>query len=252
MSCWGCGLPCPLCRPLRTCGRAGDGAAPAGRDGTRRLRPRVPQTPQGPALPAAASLTQDGDVPCPGAARPGLPHPRRRAALRVPATPIPDGDRRSPPWGAPSPTGAARPIPSQDARRGARPGVPDGGDSVPAATGRDGRTLLRSPQRPRPREPPPFSCRGCLGEKGAGRNPTGPLREGCPCAGTRPAGGTAGGQSGLCLFIFSRTESLICVCRGGRREEAGVHARLSSLPLPALVRLGSHPRQIPVKCFPFP
>lgn len=180
----------------------------------------------------------------------------RALALPVPGSSIPGGERRSgsrPPQ-SPTGTGAVRPgVPRL------RPALPDPSPArtraaVPARVSptavtacpqrRNGRTLLQSPQRPR--EPTPFSCRGCLGEKGAGRNPTGPSREGCPCAGTRPAGGTAGGQSGLCLFIFSRTESLICVCRGGRREEAGVHARLSSLPLPALVRLGSHPRQIPV------
>lgn len=187
-------------------------------------------------------------MPCPGAARPGLPHSRRGPALPDPATPIPDGSgsvrpgvhRLPPALPAPSPAGK---------HRGARPGVPDGGDRVPAATGRDGRTpplslgcgVAGSPRR----------ARAADVSLPAGRNPTGPSREGRRCAGTRPAGGQAGGQSRLCLFIVSRTESLICVCRGGRREEAGVRARLSSLPVPALVRLGSRQRPIPVKCFPF-
>lgn len=216
MSCWGCGLPCPLCRPLRTCGRAGDGAAPAGRDGTRRLRPRVPQTPQGPALPAAASLTQDGDVPCPGAARPGLLHPRRGAALRVPATPIPDGDRRSPPWGAPSPTGAARPIPSQDARRGARPGVPDGGDSVPAATEREDPAAVPAAAAGAHAVLVPRMSRG----EGSGEKPHGTLAGGMSLRGDAP-GRRYGWRPVRALFIYFFTHRVINLCMPGRKARGG-------------------------------
>lgn len=106
------GLPCPLRCPFRTCGRAGAGAAPAGRDGTRSLRPRVPESPQGPALPAAAPSPRTGlcrALRCPSRA----PHPRLG-----PAPPSRSPGPQSPPG-----TGAARPIPGPNAPR-CPPGCP--------------------------------------------------------------------------------------------------------------------------------
>lgn len=122
------------------------------------------------------------------------------------------------------------------------PGVPDGCDSVPAARGRDGRSLLSSLRdsgaagvrlwvSPR--------CACAAGGLAASREkPHRTLAGGISLRGEAP-GQESKLEAGslLCLFIFSCTESLICKRRaarwGGRREEAVVHAMPSSLPLPA-------------------
>lgn len=219
------------------------------RDGTRRFGPRVPHTPQRPALPAAVSLTQDGDVPSPGAARPGLPHPGgdRHSRSRPPQSPTGTGAVRP---GVPRPQ-PALPDPSPTrTRRGARPAVPDGGASVPAATGRDGRTLLRSL-----RGPGPWGAHAVLEPRmsaASGEKPHGTLAGGMSQRGDAP-GWRAGWRPvpALCIYFF--THRVINLCVPGRKaREGGGPCKAVQPACPSSGPPRKSPEADPMKCFPFP